>query len=158
MVSTDWTKLDAYTTAETISSGDERPALPLITSGDLFAFEKELIDQQGNTIEPEHVPAPFIEWLEGLKPQSTDIPYSGQKVPYLLAVYEAVPEWLGCSEDDMRKDYGYTPQELSEAFSAHREPKSEVIDTILSQLVDRAQSVMMRYDNNEMNHPDESPS
>ncbi len=161
MVGTDWTKLDTYLASDAINSGDQRLEPPLIATGELFAFEKELIDPQGNAIESEHAPAPFIEWLEGLKPQSTDVSYSGQKAPYLLAVYEAVPEWLGCSVHEMKKDYGYTPEELSDAFASSQQPSSKVIDTILNKLVDKAQRVIMVHENNEdhdINRPDESPS
>lgn len=83
-----------------------------------------------------------------MKPQSANISYSGQKAPYLLAVYEAVPKWLGCSVDDMKTDYCYTPQELSKAFSDHREPKSDVIEKILNQLIQRARSVIEHHENN----------
>lgn len=114
----------------------------------MFALEGIPLDPQGKELEPEKGPDEFVEWLRGLMPQETNVPYSGQKELYLIAVYEAVPEWLGVTADQMKSDYGYSPEELSEAFRKQQGPKSAVIEGMLTKLISKAESIISEEHNN----------
>lgn len=143
----DWGNLATYLDGVQLGEIETEPeAPPKIVTERVFHFTEELIDQNGEPIEPEVAEDTFIGWLEGLKPQGIDVPYSTQKVPYLLAVYAAVPEWLGCSEAFMEVEYGYKPAALSKAFSEQRAPDSKVITQMLDSLIEQAKSVVSSHD------------
>ena len=142
---TDWGNLQSYLGGDCPADVTPQPPPKIITEG-VFHFTEELIDQNGESIEPEVTEDTFIDWLEGLKPHGANVSYSTQKVPYLLAVYAAVPEWLGCDEAFMEEAYGYTPEALTQAFSAQKGPNSAEISHILDGLITQAKVVLDSHD------------
>ncbi len=142
----DWSKPDAYFGGGAPKLSASMQAPPRVITGENFEFTQILLDPQGNEIEPEQGPQPFVDWLEGLQPQDVRISYSGEKVPYLLAVYEAIPEWLGCPIEDMKDEYGYTPAELAAAFTAQKGPSSKTIKSILDRLIEHTHDVIATHE------------
>ncbi len=60
---TDWGNLEAYLSGDCAADLSAQSPPKIITEG-MFHFTEELIDQEGESIEPEVSEDTFIDWLE----------------------------------------------------------------------------------------------